>query len=562
MIIAWLVLLLAAPSLAQTSEDVPAAPEPHVYEVDPINTGLPAADPPLDLETPQSVLESFLDAGFEEDWTRAAHALDLAELPEGEQARLGPQLARQTFEIVRRSVVVDWRSIPDRPDAVDVNSTADAPLSGEPRRNLALWYLRAEGRDYSIRLERLQAPGEDPMWMFSRQTVENIPALYQRYGPTRFERSLPTFLRAQAFWTLAWWEVLALPIVFLLALGAAALTYKGISRLRSSQSDEGLIDGVLRAIQIPAALAVLAGTFALLRAGVFNFSGTVAAVLDPLQITLFVAAVVAIALSAIDTAVQFASRRRTDELEDPDNEDARDYFTKLSAGRRLITVFVVLVAGAVVLLQTDITNTLGFSLLASAGFLGLILVFAARQALGDLMASIQIAFAKTARIGDAVHWQGQWCYVERIGFTHLRLRTWDERRMMAPVSSFVNTSFENWTKTDPNQMMHVELKLDHRADVDALRKEFARFVEDADDIIEKDEAKVAVIDHDAKAMTVRFMARAKDPKIGWAMHCRLREEMIAAAARLDAGTDGEPAPAFFSREREVQIDERHRLAAE
>jgi small-conductance mechanosensitive channel len=562
LIIAWLVLLLAAPSLAQTSEDVPAAPEPHVYEVDPINTGLPAADPPLDLETPQSVLESFLDAGFEEDWTRAAHALDLAELPEGEQARLGPQLARQTFEIVRRSVVVDWRSIPDRPDAVDVNSTADAPLSGEPRRNLALWYLRAEGRDYSIRLERLQAPGEDPMWMFSRQTVENIPALYQRYGPTRFERSLPTFLRAQAFWTLAWWEVLALPIVFLLALGAAALTYKGISRLRSSQSDEGLIDGVLRAIQIPAALAVLAGTFALLRAGVFNFSGTVAAVLDPLQITLFVAAVVAIALSAIDTAVQFASRRRTDELEDPDNEDARDYFTKLSAGRRLITVFVVLVAGAVVLLQTDITNTLGFSLLASAGFLGLILVFAARQALGDLMASIQIAFAKTARIGDAVHWQGQWCYVERIGFTHLRLRTWDERRMMAPVSSFVNTSFENWTKTDPNQMMHVELKLDHRADVDALRKEFARFVEDADDIIEKDEAKVAVIDHDAKAMTVRFMARAKDPKIGWAMHCRLREEMIAAAARLDAGTDGEPAPAFFSREREVQIDERHRLAAE
>jgi small-conductance mechanosensitive channel len=561
-LLAILALLFAAPTLAQTSQDVPAGPEPHVYEVEALNTGLPDADPALDLETPQALLESFLDAGEDEDWTRAAHMLDLAELPEAEQARLGPEIARQAHEIIKRSVIVDWRGITDRPDAVDVLTTSEAPLAGEPRRNIALWYLRAEGRDYSIRIARLQAPGEDPVWMFSRQTVENIPALYQQYGPTRLERALPAFLRAQAFWTLAWWEVIALPLVLLIALIAAALTYVGLRRLRDMHDEDSLIYGVIRATQLPAAMAVLAGTFAILRETVFNFSGTVAAILDPLQITLFVAAVVTIILSAIDTIVQFASYQRTDELEDPAHEESRDYFTKLSAARRLLTVFVVLVAGAVVLLQTDIANTLGFSLLASAGVLGLVIAFAARQALGDLMASIQIAFAKTARIGDAVHWQDQWCYVEHIGFTHLRLRTWDERRLMAPVSSFVNTSFENWTKSDPAIMMHVELELDHRADVDALREEFARFVEGADDIIDKDDSKVVVIDHKAKAMTVRFLARAKDPKVGWAMHCRLREEMIAAAARLDAGGTGEPAPTYLQREREVQLDEGSRDAAE
>jgi len=55
-------------------------------------------------------------------------------------------------------------------------------------------------------------------------------------------------------------------------------------------------------------------------------------------------------------------------------------------------------------------------------------------------------------------------------------------------------------------------------------------------------------------MVVRFMARANDPKCGWKMHCRLREQMLAAAARLDAGQGNEPGPAFLPREREVRMD--------
>ncbi len=51
-----------------------------------------------------------------------------------------------------------------------------------------------------------------------------------------------------------------------------------------------------------------------------------------------------------------------------------------------------------------------------------------------------------------------------------------------------------------------------------------------------------------------LMARAQDPKVGWKMHCRLREHMLAAAARLDAGEGNEPGPAFLPREREVRMD--------
>ncbi len=545
--------MLAAPLAAQSSEDAPAIADPNVYEVDAINPGLPPLSRPLDLETPQSLFESFLDAGFEKEWDRAATALDLSELAPAEQARLGPELARQTFEIVHRSILIDWRSLSDRPDARQVIASSEDPMAGKTRRSMVLAHLRAEDRDYSFRIVRLKAPNGEPVWMISRQTMQNIPALYQRYGPTSFERALPEPLRKQAFWTLAWWEVIALPIVLLLALFAAALVYIAIRRFRESRDENSLAYTIAQAIHMPAALVALAGTFAILRETVFNFSGTVAQILDPLQLTLFVVAVLAVAITVIDAIITFAAESRTEELENPANEESRDYFTKLGAGRRIMTVLAVLIGAAVVLVQTDITNTLGFTLLASAGLLGLVLVFAARQALGDLMASIQIAFAKTARIGDAVHWQGQWCYVERIGFTHVRLRTWDERRLMAPVASFIGESFENWTKTDPSVMTHVELLLDHRADVNAMRGEFERFVEGADDVVDKDDAKVQVIEQNAQGLTLRFLARAKDPKTGWIMQCRLLEELSAAAARLDTARANDIMPAFLPREREVAV---------
>ncbi len=173
------------------------------------------------------------------------------------------------------------------------------------------------------------------------------------------------------------------------------------------------------------------------------------------------------------------------------------------------------------------------------------------------MASLQIALAKTARIGDAVLYDGRWCYVEKINFTYLQLQSWDNRRLMVPVNEFVSNTFENWSKEDSALFETVELRLDHRADVDRLREAFEAFVEDDDGVIKKDEAKVQVTGQEAAGMVVRFYAWASDPITGWNMHCRMREAMIAAAARLEAETSGEPAdrPAYLPREREVKIGE-------
>ena len=554
-LLAVLSLVVAGPLLAQADTDAPRASEPYVYQVDSINPGLPAAGgEPFELDTPMATLESFLEAGGEEDWQRAAGAMDFANLSSAQQAQDGPELARQLYELVHRSIAIDWRDLPDRPDAMDTLSSDKNPMAGVERRNLLLGRLDLDGRSVPLRIARLQVEGNDPVWMFTRQTVGNVEPLYELYGPTRFERSLPDALRKQAFWTLAWWEVIALPLVLLLALLAGALTYRALQRLRDTCDPDTKVGGIARSVQLPATLLAVAGTFPFIRSVAFTFSGTVTEVLDPLQVLLIAVAVGAVILAAIEALLDLAISRNVDKLEDPDNEDSRDFYTRMSAIRRIIVVMVMLAGLGFVLVQTDLTSTLGFSLVASAGVIGLVIAFAAREVLGDIMASTQIAFAKTARIGDAVQYEGEWCYVEKIGFTHLRLRTWDDRRIMAPVGEFVGSSFENWTKEDPAIIERVPLHLDHRADVPALREVFMQFIAEDEDVIREDEATFEVIDHMATGMVARCCAYAEDPKKGWAMHCRLREHMLAAAARLDAGAANEPGPAFLPREREVRMD--------
>ncbi len=542
-------IAMVPPALAQ-GRSVAEDSEPYVYEVERLQNAT-GAETPLDLDTPMGLMESFLAAGEAGDWESASAALDLANVDGEEPDRLSAQL----YDLVHRSIPINWTSLPDRPDAVDTATTSEDPMAGVARRSITIGRLALPDRLIPIRIARVQAPDGEPVWVFSRQTVANVPALYEVYGPTAFEEALPASLRKQAFWTLAWWEVIALPLILLAGVLAAALTYLAIRRWRASIEDGTKLHGVVTAIHMPATLLAFAGTIALVRATFFKLSGPVRDLLDPLQLTLIVAAIIAIALSVIEALFDFVTSERTEELEAPDNHEDRNFYTKLSAMRRIVTVLLLLGGIGFLLVASNLSSTLGFSIMASAGVLGLVLVFAARKALGDIMASVQIAFAQTARIGDAVHYDGQWCYVEKIGFTHLRLRTWDERRVIAPVSDFTSNSFENWTKQDSSLMMHVDLEFDNRADIDRLRGPFREFVDSDEGVIDGEDAACNVIDQNAKAMVVRFLVRARDPKSGWRMHCRLREHMLAAATKLDAATGDEPMPVYFPREREVQITE-------
>jgi small-conductance mechanosensitive channel len=534
---------MAGAAFAQSSD-------PYVYKVGAINDRLESADRAINLETPQATLETFFTAAAREDWGAAATALELAHLSAEEQERLGPLLAEQLHMVIERALMVDWAGLPDRPDAKDVTGSSNDPLAGEPRRSLRLALVTLPERPVAIRLARLKTEDGSPVWVFPRQTTENIPDLYAHFAPGPIERALPAPLRAPAFWTLAWWEVIALPLLLVGAFVLAALTYGAMTRLARAVGGFARADGIVRAIRLPMALLVFAAAFSIAQAFLFTFSNTVNAVIEPIMITAVVLAIGALVTSVMDAVIERVSHTENVDVTQPDAEADRSFYTTLSALRRFFLVLLLIIGTAFVLVQTKLDQTLGLSLLASAGAIGIVLAFAAREALANIMASLQIAFAKSARIGDAVIFEGELAYVETIGFSHVRLRTWDNRRIMAPVLRFVSETFENWTKTDPTMSKYVVLILDHRADIDALRQAFKKFVAGEDEICDPDDAKVQVIGHSREGMEVRFLFKAPDASTAWEIHCRAREALLKAASELDQ--DGGMGPVFLPREREVK----------
>ncbi|WP_353472566.1 mechanosensitive ion channel [Salipiger sp. H15] len=523
-----LALVLPAPSRAQDEA------LDRWYETEMVNPGLGAAPQNIDRSTPRSSLESFLFRADDEDWEGAAHLLDLSSIEPGEQAELGPERARQFATLMDRKIMIDWYALRDRPDGVDA-LTKDAPMAGQPRRSLLLWYVKLGDRPVPIRINRVKPATGEPVWLVSRQTVQALPALAEAYGPTELEQALPAPLRERAFMGLRWWEVIALPLVLLLTgivgLAVNRLMSRGLNRTHRDAPYSMLV-----ALRGPVTLAVVTTSMSLLTRQVFVFSGRIDTILSPLIILGFVAAVLWLVINVADVILNRLVKFDGDELSEmgEGQEQRRNIATRVSAARRAVIVLVVLVGAGIVISEASVMRSLGISLLASAGTATIILAYAGRNVLTNIMASMQIALNQSARIGDKVLFRDHLCSVERIHFTYVQLRVWTGQRLVVPVVDFVAEPFENWTMQEHFLIREVVLRLSHGARVDALRQRYEAILDDMEGIADRPESRgVYVAKHDVFGQEVLFLIPCPDPNVAWALECEARERLLAAAQELD-----------------------------
>ncbi|MBN9675901.1 mechanosensitive ion channel [Salipiger bermudensis] len=504
------------------------------YRVTEVNPGLGAPPGNIDRTTPRSSLESFLFRADAEEWGQAAHMLDLSAIPPDEQAKVGPERAEQFATLLDRRIIIDWYDLRDRPDAVDARTT-DAPMAGEPRRSLLLWYVKLGDRPVPIRINRIKPAVGEPVWLVSRQTVMSLPALAEAYGPTDFELMLPEPLRQKAFWGLRWYEVGAFPLVVLITTLVGFLFNKAMSKgLGRTHRDSPT--SMLVATRGPLTLAVVTLTMSVLTSKVFVFSGRIDTVLSPLIILGFVVATLWLIVNVADVILSRLVNFDDEELAAMGDgmEQRRNVATRISAARRAVIVIVVLVGAGITINEASVMRSLGVSLLAGAGTATIILAYAGRNVLTNIMASLQIALNQSARIGDKVIYQGRFCTVERIHFTFVQLRVWTGSRLVVPVVDFVSEPFENWTMKEHFLIEQVVLRLSHKADIEALRRKYEQILDDMD--VPEDRAEdrgVYVKGHDVFGQEVVFLVPTPDPNLAWTMACEVREALLKEARKLD-----------------------------
>ena len=524
-------LIFAAPVWAQDKEE--ACDSAHWYCVEALNVGLPAVPSEIDRETPRATMESLVRAVRRDDWVGAAHLLDLSDIREDRQQQVGTSLIRQLETVISRKTVIDWDKLLDRPDALDATATSDRAMAGTPRKSLLLWTLDMEDYPASIRLNRIKAEDGEPVWVFSRHTVQNIPRLYERYGPGRLETMLPDVLTQNTVVDLAVWELIGLPVLIVLAIYVARLVWLLTSWV-AQRIPSRLAQQMLNSVRGPACVVVSTLFVMVLEAKIFSFSAELTTILVPTAWLGLIGAGLWFVVNCVEVILDHLTKVEETDLTLKEEVHKRTTATRISAARRVFVVAVVLVGGGIFLSQTNVFQNLGLTLLGTAGAVTLVLGFAARSILSNIMSSLQIALNGSAKIGDRIVFNDALCHVERIHFTYVQLRDWDGTRLVVPVTEFVSTPFKNWTMQEPEMLRIVKIKLSHAADVDALRDAFDKVIDEMEDkyIGKRDDACVRVGGQDVLGMEVWFLVPCADPNTSWEAACDAREGIVAEIHKL------------------------------
>ncbi|WP_245548265.1 mechanosensitive ion channel family protein [Nocardia pneumoniae] len=209
----------------------------------------------------------------------------------------------------------------------------------------------------------------------------------------------------------------------------------------------------------------------------------------------------------------------------------RQLRTQLALVRRIVTsVLVVTTAAVAILLLFPSLRTLGTSLLASAGVIGIIAGVAAQSTLSNLIAGLQIAFGDSVKIGDTVVVEGEWGIVEEITLAFLTVRIWDDRRLTMPVSYFNSKPYENWSRGGPQITGTVFLYLDHSTPVPLLREHLHEYLRERRDWDGRN-WDLVVTDTTPTNIVVRATMSAANADDAWDLRCAVREELLGWLGR-------------------------------
>ncbi len=242
---------------------------------------------------------------------------------------------------------------------------------------------------------------------------------------------------------------------------------------------------------------------------------------------LLLMAVIALVGWSAATALHIAANiyLRRFRLDTEDNLMARKHTTQVRVLMRTIDILVLLLTVGGMLMSFPAVRQYGYSLFASAGVAGIVAGLAARPVLSNLFAGVQLAVTQPIRIDDVVIVENEWGVIEEITSTYVVVRIWDLRRMVLPITYFIEKPFQNWTRENAHLIGSVYLHLDYRAPVDVIRERMREIVGRSKDWNGRVFG-VQVTDAKEATMEVRAIMSANTAGQAWDLRCEVREKTI------------------------------------
>ncbi|MGY8705748.1 mechanosensitive ion channel [Bradyrhizobium sp. 18BD] len=245
--------------------------------------------------------------------------------------------------------------------------------------------------------------------------------------------------------------------------------------------------------------------------------------LTSLFVVAFIALIGWISIRVVDMS---AARYLQNFRDVTENFVARKHVTQVRVFKRVTDIIIVIITVSTALMTFDSVRQYGVSLFASAGAAGIIVGLAARPLLSNLIAGLQIAITQPIRIEDAVIIENEWGWVEDIAATYVVIRLWDWRRMVVPLSYFIEKPFQNWTRDTASLIGVIALHVDYCADVPRIRRWLEGAVKGSK-LWDGAVVNLQVIDADSRTIELRALVSARNAPQSWDLRCEMREKLIA-----------------------------------
>lgn len=210
----------------------------------------------------------------------------------------------------------------------------------------------------------------------------------------------------------------------------------------------------------------------------------------------------------------------------PDNLHARKIRTQFQVLRRIGAVLIGAFAAGLMLMTFPGIRAVGATLFASAGAAGLVVGLAARPVLTNWLAGIQIALTQPIRLEDSVIVENEWGWIEEITTTYVVVRIWDLRRLILPLSYFIEHPFQNWTRRTANLLGTSFIYADYTVPVQAVRDELERILKE-DDLWDGFAWSLDVTNLTERVVEMRAMVSATNAGNTVNLRRNVREKLVA-----------------------------------
>jgi small-conductance mechanosensitive channel len=229
------------------------------------------------------------------------------------------------------------------------------------------------------------------------------------------------------------------------------------------------------------------------------------------------------AVKGMNTAASLYLMRFRVDVED--NLLARKHVTQVRILVRVLDGLLVVITVGAALMTFESVRQYGVSLFASAGVAGIVAGLAARPVLSNLMAGVQLAVTQPIRIDDAVVVENEFGTVEEITSTYVVLKLWDLRRLIVPLTYFIEKPFQNWTREGSAVVGSVLLYLDYSAPIARIREKAAEIAAQSK-LWNRQVVNVQVTDATESTIQVRILISANSAPAASDLRSEMREKLI------------------------------------